>query len=331
MQVTETELKTYLAAVMRSPGPDLSIEAGADMLAKSILAKYSVQPQFEDIDNYVVPSWLKELSFQQQSVILLALRGPDGVRKHHICKTVHIAYRGTVLRAAERGRFLEWGEKADSFMSMDAIANAMSWDWVVNTFFDHVDELPHHYVSHLAHAAQIIGYKHPDERFRRAWGYFYQRWCDDKHVNPETEHQMDERLNDWGKAQARLGLMGIPFAVDYEDATNGVPMSCGCASCAEETIECVAVGEGYEQRPTHDQIEEMRVTGLIDAAYGLDPGMNIRAEALAKSILALREADGSYDGDKVLAFLIKDHALSDSEGDVWVPVAKAITSGTAEL
>ena len=160
----------------------------------------------------VIPEWLIDCSYQQQSVILLALRGPDGVRKHHPAKTVHVAYRGTVLRAAERGRFLWWGEEADSFMSLDRIANDDHWEIAVNAFFAHVDELPHHYVAHLAHAAQIIGNRHPHEGFRRAWGYFYARWCDDLHVGLETETAMNTRLGDWGKAAQRLTDMGVWFS-----------------------------------------------------------------------------------------------------------------------
>ena len=40
-------------------------------------------------------------------------------------------------------------------------------------FFDHVDELPHHYYMHLMHGAQIAGYKHPNDLFRRRWLDFY--------------------------------------------------------------------------------------------------------------------------------------------------------------
>lgn len=202
-------------------------------IVDSIRAAYSVSPKNDELDDYVIPAWLKQCSYQQQSVLLLALRGPDGVRKHHPAKLVHTAYRGTMLRAAERGRFLEWGENADSFMSMHVIGTEEkdyfllacrdlgTWQGAVDEFFDHVDELPHHYVAHLAHAAQIIGFKHPDERFRRAWGWFYQRWVEDAHLNPETEYQMDKRLGDWGKARARLGLLGYGFGVDASPKPKG--------------------------------------------------------------------------------------------------------------
>lgn len=144
----------------------------------------------------VQPEWCLELPLQQQSVLLLAARGPDGIAKAHPCKAVVRAYRGTVLVAAARRRPLEWGERADSFMSLDRFGDSTAWANDLVVFFDNVDDLPHHYLMHLAHGAEIAGYKHPDERFRRRWRSFYENVCDDMHVIPETERELDLRLND---------------------------------------------------------------------------------------------------------------------------------------
>jgi hypothetical protein len=142
----------------------------------------------------VQPDWCLNLPLQQQSVLLLAARGPDGIPKPHPCKDVQRAYRGTVLVAAARQRTLHWGEKADSFMSLDGLAG--DWDLIVKRFFESVDELPHHFVMHLLHGAEILGYHHPDRRFRERWLWFYFEGCNDMHVQPETQEQLDERLND---------------------------------------------------------------------------------------------------------------------------------------
>ncbi len=148
----------------------------------------------------VQPEWCRELPLQQQSVLLLAARGPDGIAKYHPCKDVQRAYRGTVLMAAKFGRCLKWGEKADSFMSLDMIADDDTWSAVVGQFFAHADGLPHHFLMHLTHGAEIIGYKHPDPLFRKKWLAFYMRMVEDKHLLPETEAQMDRRLSDWDQA-----------------------------------------------------------------------------------------------------------------------------------
>ena len=147
----------------------------------------------------VQPEWCLCLPLQQQSVLLLAARGPDGLAKSHPCKDVQRAYRGTVLLAARYGRSLEWGERADSFMSLDQFADAAVWQDVIDSFFFWVDDLPHHFLMHLLHAAEIIGYKHPDVRFRSRWNEFYRRAVHDLHLNPETEEQMDARLSDWDR------------------------------------------------------------------------------------------------------------------------------------
>ncbi len=147
----------------------------------------------------VQPTWCTMLPLQQQSVLFLASRGPDGVAKVHPCKPVIIAYRATVFLAAKYGRSLNWGERADTFMSLDLFADKSRWMSAVGLFFDHQDSLPKHYVLHLMHGAQILGYKHPDERFRERWLGFYLQLVEAFHLHPETEAEMDKRLGDWGK------------------------------------------------------------------------------------------------------------------------------------
>jgi hypothetical protein len=145
----------------------------------------------------VQPEWCLALPIQQQSVLFLAARGPDGIAKTHPCKHVVRAYRASVLVAAKFGRLLEWGEKADSFMSLDSFADDDLWGLIVNAFFETADDLAHHYYMHLIHGAEILGYKHPDIRFRQRWLDFYLRSVREFHLAPETESVMDERLGDW--------------------------------------------------------------------------------------------------------------------------------------
>lgn len=147
----------------------------------------------------VMPNWMLDLPIQQQSVLFLSCRGPDGVKKFHECKHVVRAYRATVLVAAYRGRQLYWGEAADNFMSLEQFADDEQWKQCVDLYFETIDELPHHYHMHLVHGAQILGFKHPDIRFRERWNGFYERAVHDAHLNIETMEQMDERLNDWGR------------------------------------------------------------------------------------------------------------------------------------
>lgn len=150
----------------------------------------------------VLPDWMASLPMQQQSVLVLALRGPDGIRKHHPCKDIVRYYRGTVLKAARFGRLLHADEKADTFMGMQGFSDEATFRQVMGSYFDCIDELPHHYHMHLMHGAEILGYKHPDELYRKRWFSFYLACLNDSHTpQGETERQMDDRLSDWGRKQ----------------------------------------------------------------------------------------------------------------------------------
>jgi hypothetical protein len=145
----------------------------------------------------VQPQWCAGLPLQQQSVLFLAARGPDGIAKVHPCKAVVQAYRGTVLMAARYGRMLRFAEMADSFMTLDRFGHRAFWEEDKRAYFAHQDSLPHHYHLHLMHGAQILGYKHPDNRFRQRWLDFYLEAVHDLHLLPESEQAMDNRLSDW--------------------------------------------------------------------------------------------------------------------------------------
>lgn len=147
----------------------------------------------------VFQSWMFRLTMQQQSVLVLACRGPDGIAKFHQTKHIVGRYRATVLKAAYLGRPMLAEEGAKTFMTLANFSVEEHWKSLVTGFFNYADEIPHHYYMHLAHGAEIIGYKHPDALFRERWSYFYYRCCEDMHVMPETAEEMDERLCDWNR------------------------------------------------------------------------------------------------------------------------------------
>lgn len=151
-------------------------------------------------DVSVQPEWCRRLPVQQQSVLFLAGRGPDGIGKYHPCKRVVRAYRATVFVAARYGRQLRWGERSDGFMSLEEFSDDVLWTAAVEAFFDSSDDLPHHYIAHLMHGAQIVGYRHPDSRFAARWQAFYLSCVDDLHLRPETSEELDARLGDWNRA-----------------------------------------------------------------------------------------------------------------------------------
>jgi hypothetical protein len=147
----------------------------------------------------VQPSWCADLPLQQQSVLMLAARGPDGMAKDDPAKEVIRAYRGTVLIAAKYALPLTIDDSGDTFMSLQRFGSDFHWPHDVAAFLGRIDIMPHHYIMHLMHGVEILGYKHPDEWCRHRWNWFYELLCADMHVPTESEDVMDVRLGDWGR------------------------------------------------------------------------------------------------------------------------------------
>lgn len=153
----------------------------------------------------VFQDWYAHLPMQQQSVLVLACRGPDGIAKFHPCKDIVARYRACVLKAAHLGRPMHIDEGDDTtFMTMIKFSDDAHWLKLVEDYFNHVDSLPHHYHMHLMHGAQIIGYKHSNPLVRRRWFHFYGAACRDLHLNFEEEDEMDQRLSDWHRQYWQL-------------------------------------------------------------------------------------------------------------------------------
>ena len=148
--------------------------------------------------------WVHDLTVMQQSVLLGAVRGPDGVAKYHQVKFLLRWYRRCILISAMDGSVLTtpYAFGGGSFTGPSYEATTLEHDWrarmddLVGEYLRSVDELPHHFQLHFLHAAEILGYKHPDERIREWWHGTYLRLVHDMHLWPESEAQMDARLGD---------------------------------------------------------------------------------------------------------------------------------------
>lgn len=159
----------------------------------------------------VLQDWVQGLSFMQQSVLISAVRGPDGIHKDHVAKLLLRWFRRCVLVSAFDGRALttpldggggSFTGPSLKTLAPDTIEGRTSGDWpermdaLVKDYLRTVDELPHHFQLHVLHAAEIVGYKHPDGKIRAWWNRTYLRLVNDLHLFPESEEQMDKRLGD---------------------------------------------------------------------------------------------------------------------------------------
>lgn len=141
----------------------------------------------------VTQDWTHELTLMQQTVLILALRGADGLAKFHPYKELVRWYRRCVLVAAFEKRVLSKPyEPGGGSFTGPTHDLKLAADW----FMDARDEMPAHYRDHFMHGVQILGYKHPDKETAKFWREFYYRMVHALHLWPETEAQMDERLGD---------------------------------------------------------------------------------------------------------------------------------------
>lgn len=155
----------------------------------------------------VLQDWVMDLGLRHQGILLTAVRGCDTAPKNDPSKDLTRVYRAMVLNSHNGDP-----RKAATFIELP---DAQEVERRMLAFRKNLDHYPHHYVMHMMHAAQIIGYKRGNIRTRLAadatpgpltlgpnhriyddmWLDLYLLMCKGLHVNPETEEQMDRRLN----------------------------------------------------------------------------------------------------------------------------------------
>lgn len=151
----------------------------------------------------VLQDWVHDLTFMQQSVLIAAMRGPDGVEKEHKAKFLCRWLRRCVLISAFDRRVLETpNDPGGGSYTGPSCPTEGEKDWeesiepVVRGYLKNLDSLPHHFHLHFLHAMEILGYKHPDTRIRNFWFRTYFRFAHDMHLGIETEAGLDNRLDD---------------------------------------------------------------------------------------------------------------------------------------
>lgn len=133
----------------------------------------------------VVRDWVTELTWKQQTVLLTAIRGCDDRPSNDPSKPIIQEYRSIILHNA-----VPEDDSTDGFM--DEFTSKE-----LTIFLDSIEEYPLHWITHFLHAAEIVGYKHPDASIRLRWSEIYNSVCEDVlSLNVETEAQLDERLED---------------------------------------------------------------------------------------------------------------------------------------
>jgi hypothetical protein len=135
----------------------------------------------------ILQDWVSELGLRQQGVLLTAVRGCDTAAKEGISKKLVRAFRAEILNA-------HVGDPKKSSTFIEPFEEEEIEEMAVE-FCRDLDPYPLHYVLHLAHAAEVLGYYHPQMDTAAAWRTLYLTVCRKFHMNPETKEQLDARLN----------------------------------------------------------------------------------------------------------------------------------------
>lgn len=131
----------------------------------------------------VLQPWVEQLGLRHQGVLMACVRGCDSVPKEDATKTLARCLRSVLLNSFDPKptSFIEHVDDNELQQRMAAVLK------------NH-DHYPIHYIMHLMHGSEIIGYKHTNPWVRDCWHWFYEKLAQCFHLNPETEQQMDIRL-----------------------------------------------------------------------------------------------------------------------------------------
>jgi len=135
----------------------------------------------------IIHNWAAKLGLRHQGVLVSAIRGCDSVEREDPSKWLVRCFRGVLLRA-HCGDVKEAG----SFM---VPFDQEIWDHTVADFLRSIDHYPNHWLLHFMHACEIVGYKHPNVGISTAFLRLYLRLVKKFHLVPESELQLDARLN----------------------------------------------------------------------------------------------------------------------------------------
>lgn len=135
----------------------------------------------------VLQEWVVKLGLRQQGVLLTVVRGCDMVPKEDVSKDLTRAICGVLLNTHCANP-----EESSSYIQhvgSDEMTRRM------NNFADSFDHYPTHFVLHVVHVAEVIGYYHPAAHWSVVFRAFYKTMCHRMHMKPETQEELVYRLD----------------------------------------------------------------------------------------------------------------------------------------
>ena len=137
----------------------------------------------------VLQDWVMKLPLREQGTLLTVVRGCDLTPKNPLDsperKIVGQLRNAFMVPADQR----EVGIEPGSFF-VHGIPTPKTFK---ASAFGHY---PQHWVAHVMHAIEVLGYRHPNKGVQMVWRGIYLKFCHDLHVNPETFEQFKKRLSE---------------------------------------------------------------------------------------------------------------------------------------
>lgn len=137
----------------------------------------------------VLRDWVMELPLREQGTLLTAVRGCDLTPKFPLDsleRRLVAAIRYSFLNPADER---EVDREPGTFMSR-RIPDARSFKPST------LGHYPQHWVAHVMHAVEVLGYRHPQINVRSEWHELYLVFCRSFHVPPESFDQFKLRMTE---------------------------------------------------------------------------------------------------------------------------------------
>lgn len=139
------------------------------------------------LNRSVLRDWVMQLSLREQGTLIVALRGCDVASKIPLNspeRRLTAAIRYAVCVPADDR---EVDAKLGAFMTRVV---------PVDVRLGMLEHYPQHWVGHVIHACEVLGYREPDENTRQQWFTLYREFCRSLHLPPESFADMLARLTE---------------------------------------------------------------------------------------------------------------------------------------
>lgn len=137
----------------------------------------------------VLQDWVMELPLREQGTLLTGVRGCDLTPKFPLDSMERR------LVGAIRAAFLNPADPRDVDKEPGCffISEPPNLAEFKPSSFGHY---PFHWVMHIVHMVEVLGYRHPDTYRRVKWYALYKKFVESFHLKPESFNEMVARLGE---------------------------------------------------------------------------------------------------------------------------------------